>query len=410
MNKILNVVIENKCYSLARNIESNYDLLVEVLLKYESHETAKDELSRSIDCLNNISQEIEWLISGKVNLICTFFPINLPLYSLIIFGVVPSFMANELVVRPPVLVKTILQEICEILKISEIVDNIKFVDLERNLFNEAFVSVSDVVLFSGRYENAKNVQQFCPDALFIYNGAGINPIVITDTAKLDYCMSKTIEARIFNSGQDCHGPDIIFVHEKIIDNFQHALISEISKIKIGSYQDREVKIGRLIDANLLKVADSFLAKHAKSIIYGGKIDFDNSIIYPTILKEHLYELHEIVSTEFFAPIFYLLVYRHEHELNKYFSLKSYRDFAMYTSIFGDKFKSIEMPNTILLHNKILNDVERGNDPFGGYGPKSNYASYKGVDYCRPILISYEISSYIKNNTKDQVALNYSLVK
>ena len=388
-------LINSKCASLAKIIELNQEALIDILLEYESFETAKDEVWRSLDCLKNISKEFKYLSYGKVDLMCTIFPINLPLYSLVLFAIVPSFVANEVVVRPPVLMREVLQEIVELLNLSEIVLGIKFVDMERSLFNEAFISIADVVMFTGRYENVKNVQEACPDALFIYNGAGVNPVVVTSSADLESAVDKTVEARVFNSGQDCHGPDMIFVHEKIVDDFQQRLVTKLCEIKVGDYQDRDVKVGPLIDVDNLSVVNSFFNTHAKSIVYGGEIDFKRGIVYPTVIKENVRDLRTFTTTEFFSPVFYLLIYRNNNDLRKYFSQESYSDFAMYTSIFGNTPYSSEMPNTVILQDKILNDVERGNDPFGGYGLKANYASYHGVYHCRPILLSREISTYLQ---------------
>lgn len=391
----IEALINSKCASLAKTIELNQEALVDMLLKYESFETAKDEVWRSLDCLKNISKEFEYLSYGKVDLICTIFPMNLPLYSLALFAIIPSFMANEVVVRPPVLMREVLQEIVELLNLSEIVHGIKFVDMERGLFNEAFISIADVVMFTGRYENAKKVQEACPDALFIYNGSGVNPMIISNSANLAYAVDKIIEARVFNSGQDCHGPDMIFVHEKVVNDFQQRLITKLDEIKVGDYRDRDVKVGPSIDVDNLSVINSFFEAHAKSVIYGGEINFKRGIVYPTVIKENVRDIRTFTTTEFFSPVFYLLVYHNESDLRRYFSQESYSDFAMYTSIFGNTRYSSEIPNTVILQDEILNDVERGNDAFGGYGLKANYVSYHGVYHCRPILLSREISTYLQ---------------
>jgi len=162
--------IVNTCSSLACIIELNRELLLNELLLYESFETANDELSHSTDCLKNISKELKWLSYGKVDLLCTIIPVNLPLYSLIIFAVIPGFMANEVIVRPPILTRKIFQKILEIINLQKIMPHVKFIDIDRGLFAEAYVSIADVVIFTGRYENAKVVQKVCPNALFIYDG------------------------------------------------------------------------------------------------------------------------------------------------------------------------------------------------------------------------------------------------
>jgi len=387
--------IAQQCSILASTIESKHDLLIGELLKYESFEAAEDEIRKSVDCLKNISKESEWLSYGKVDLLCTIIPINLPLYSLIIFAITPGFIANEVIIRPPVLIKDVFQKISELLNLEKLLPHIKFIVMERTLFGEAYISVADVVIFTGRYENAKIVQKICPNALFIYDGAGINPLIITDSANLAMAVEKTIKTRVFNSGQDCAGPDIIFVHKNILSKFKDKLLIELDKIEIGDYRSRAVRIGRILKINSLSAIKDFFNARTQSLVYGGKIDFQNGIVYPTVIIENIRELNDIVTMEFFAPVFYLLSYHDDNDLKKYFSQKSYRDFAMYTSIFGKVLPPIEIPNSTILHNQIINDTEQGNDPYGGYGPKTNYVSYDGIYYNRPLLISREICSYLK---------------
>lgn len=393
--------INNQCTILYNLIEKKQEHLVNLLLDYESFETAKDEISQSLDSLKNISKEIEWLSYGKVDLLCTIFPVNLPLYSLLIFAIIPGFMANEVVVRPPILMREVLSNLCALLNFKELFGHIKFVDLERSLFNEAYILVSDVIIFTGRYENAKIIQKSCPDVLFIYDGAGINPAIVTGSANIENTIKKMIKTRIFNSGQDCAGPDMIFVHKKIASDFHKKLLAEISKIKIGDYHNRNVRVGRIVKIDQLSKIQEFFDIHGKSIVYGGKIDFDNSIIYPTVIIEDIKDLDKITAIEFFSPIFYLLVYSKNSELNKYFSHKSYRDFAMYASIFGQPPNSLQIPDSVILSNQVINDVEHGNEPYGGYGSKANFVSYQKTSYHRPLLISREISNYLKKRHKSK---------
>jgi len=386
-------LIKEKCASLSRAIEDNKEALTQELLKCESFETATDEIWRSLDCLENISKEFEDLSYGKVSLLCTFFPVNLPLYSLVIFAIVPGFMAEEVVVRPPKLMFEVVENIWKVLGLSKLLPHIKFVDLERSLFREAYVSIADVVLFTGRYENAKVIQEACPDALFIYNGAGINPVLITESANIDLAVEKTTEMRIFNSGQDCAGSDAVLVHEKIANEFCKKLVTKIKDIKVGDYADREVRVGRLVKVDQIDTIEKFFAENSKKIIFGGKIDKDAGIVYPTVIKDDIRNISEITYTEFFAPVFYLLVYHDEDDLQRYFA-DGYTDGAMYISLFSADKNAASIPNSIVLLDQIVNDVERGNNPYGGYGPKANFVSYHGIYHYRPILISKEICEYL----------------
>ena len=66
---------------------------------------------------------------------------------------------------------------------------------------------------------------------------------------------------------------------------------------------------------------------------------------------------------------------------------------------------------IILKNQIINDVEQGNEPYGGYGPKANYVSYDGISYSRPLLISHEIHNFIKNRSlKKEATVIHSSVQ
>lgn len=384
-----------RCASLAENIKAKREKIIKILLHYESFETAEDEIWRSLDCLENMSTEIEDLSSGKADLMCTFFPVNLPLYSLTIFALIPSFMTNEVVIRPPLLMRKVIQEIWQELGLSSLFPNIKFVDVDRSVFIEAYVSVADVVLFTGRYQNALTVQKACPDALFIYNGAGVNPVIVTDSANIPLAVHKTIEMRVFNSGQDCAGSDIIFVHQKIARDFEKLLVKELDTVKVGGYKDKEVRVGSIVKQDQLVVVQDFLETHSKSVVYGKKIDFKNGIVYPTVVIQPIEEADLSVTTEFFSPLFYLVIYRNDEDLKKYFSHESYTNNAMYVSVFGHSTYVPDIPKSVILQDKIVNDVERGNTAYGGYGPRANFVSHHGHTSSRPILISYEIASELR---------------
>lgn len=384
--------VATRCASLAALLRAKEEDLIEILLEYESFETAYDEVWRSLDCVENIDKEMEWLSAATADRMCTFFPVNLPLYSLVVFALVPSFMAREVIIRPPLLMRDVLNRIWNELELANLFPNIHFVHVDRNLFTEGYASVSDVILFTGRYHNARAIQEMCPDALFIYNGAGVNPVVVTDTADIMQAVHKTIEMRAFNSGQDCAGSDVIFVHQDIAEAFKEPLLEEIKKVPVGDYTDKSVRVGKIVKADQLPAVQAFIEAHAPSVLYGGTVDLEAGIVHPTVIMKRIEEISTLSATEFFSPVFYVVVYRDEGDLKEYFSRPSYSDNAMYVSLFGSP-PSFEIPNSIVLENKIVNDVERGNTPYGGYGPKANYVSYQGRTVSRPLLISYEICAH-----------------
>ena len=81
-------------------IERDQEQLIDLLLQYETYATAKDEIKRSLATLCGLEKELSKTKSTKkVSTVSTFFPINLPLYSFILFAVVPSYFANTVYVR-----------------------------------------------------------------------------------------------------------------------------------------------------------------------------------------------------------------------------------------------------------------------------------------------------------------------
>ena len=391
-------IIKDKCQKLLEVVDAKTTELLSALTEYESYETAEDEIWRSKDYLQNISEELKWLTHGKVDSMCAFFPVNLPLYSLFLFAIVPGFMSGEVVIRVPLLMRSVAYRLMSILELEKIVPNIKVVDLERSLFVEAYVSNADIVLFTGRYSNALLVQAACR-GLFIYNGAGINPFLITKSADINDAVHKSVEMRLFNSGQDCAGPDAFLVDEAIINSYKNNLVKMLGKVKIGSYSNPEVRVGSLVKADHLKNLRTFLESKAENLEYGGKIDFEQSVVYPTVIVEDISVMTHAQTMEFFAPVFYVLVYSNIQQVSKFFLSKHYKDYAMYVSIFGQTPPSLKIPNSTILRDKIVNDVERGYIPYGGRGKKANYIFSDNKYMYKPLQISKEIKDYISKKTK-----------
>jgi len=385
-------LIFEKAIYLADEINFNQEKIIDILLDYESYETALDEIKRSLKCLREIQKIKTCFRNEQVETISTFFPVNLPLYSLILFAVVPGFLGRKIFVRPPILMREALKRICKLLEINQIFPGIMIVETEKHIFLQGYVSTSDVVLFTGRYHNAIEVKKCCPDALFIYNGVGVNPILITPTANLKLAIKKTIEARTFNSGQDCAGPDTILVHSKVINKFLQGLITELKKIEIGDYHDKKVRIGRIIDPSQLDFVSKIFTKYRRHIIYGGSIDFKNSVIFPTIILTTLKEIQNY--TEFFSPVFFISIYDKDQGLDLFFQKSEFLEYAMYSSVFGKSKYVNKIKNSIILKNLNVLDVEEGNKAYGGYGEKANFICYNDNFSYRPILIPKEIQKHL----------------
>ncbi len=383
------------CNHLASKIlQRRYDL-VGLLSQYETYETANDEIERSVEALRGMSKELSAIKHPLSNLtISTFFPLNLPLYSLVLFGIAPSVFARQVYIRPPEIMHKMLQEVFEFLEISKLFANISVHVVPRYIFMDLYASESDVIVFTGKYENALSIHKQCPQALLVYNGSGINPFLLFDDANIDLAVAKAVEMRCFNSGQDCAGPDAFFIPTTLADAFVGKLQRALEQVKVGDSTDPEVRVSRTMKETYIQQLQPVLERERQNLVYGGEIDLEKHLVHPTIVVKPIAE-HAGNFHEFFAPVFYVLEYNDIAELEKALFSQELIDRSMYISVFGNN-EEIENKLTFarLLKDKIVNDVERGNYEYGGYGPNANFLLYGDQKVIQPVLISRDMHSQL----------------
>lgn len=384
-----------------KNIKYIHDLIkesrgkiVDILTDIEPYSISEFEVDSACATLYGLLDSVDQS-QIDVKSIAVYLPVNLPLYSLILYGFVPSLQAENVYIRPPVEIGHIMKKIYDLL--FKTVKNVHIIDLPRRAFGDGFTACADVVIFTGRHDTALGIIEKYNPKLFIYNGSGVNPIIIAKGANLSLAVEKVIQARIFNSGQDCCAPDAIFIEESIKREFMYLLRDQVEKISVGSYKDPDVTVGKILDRKYIALAKAFLEKKAGMVILGGKIDEEGGIIYPTIIDEVDHQRYDDFQ-ELYAPIFNILTFKASSEVENVLNSKEYQDFAMCYSVFGDI--EINVANTIFLKNKILLDIEGGNIPFGGYGRKSSFIRKNGKIFPRPILISKEIKLTVEPNSAE----------
>ncbi len=367
-------------------IKESRNKIIDILTDIEPYSIAEFEIDSACTTLSEILNNVDQ-VRIDVKSIAVYLPVNLPLYSLILYGIVPSLQAENVYVRPPVEIGDITKKIRD--SFFKTVKNVHVVGLPRRAFGDGFTACADVVIFTGRYDPALDLIEKYNPKLFIYNGSGVNPIIVAKGADLSLAVEKVIHARIFNGGQDCCAPDAIFVEDSIKAEFMFLLKNQVEKINVGSYKDPDVTVGKILDKKYIASAKAFLEDKADMIVFGGKIDEEGGVIYPTIIDEVDHQRYDDFQ-ELYAPIFNILTFKTHDEVERVLNSREYQDFAMCYSIFGNI--KINVANTILLKNQTLLDVEGGNIPFGGYGKKSSFVRKNGKTFPRPILIPWEIKT------------------
>lgn len=376
----------------AELLQSKKDEIIRLLTTYETYETATDEINRSIRTIHGFEKEFSSIERPLKDLnFSTFFPLNLPLYSLVIFGIAPSAFAHNVFIRPPEVMQEILEKIWDALDVGAHFPELTLKPTPRHIFMELYASESEVIIFTGKYENALAIHKKCPDSLLIYNGSGVNPFVVFENANINLAVAKAVEMRCFNSGQDCAGPDAFFVPSSLVDEFTKKLKQHLEHVKVGPPSDFSNQVGYTIKTTYIDQLSAWLKDHHDELIFGGKIEKEKHLVHPAIIKRQITVDDTEEFHEFFAPFFYILEYKSEVDLIRILQTKPFQERAMYVSAFGSN-QEVESKLTLvrLLRNKIVNDVEIGNEEYGGYGPHANFLLYHGKKFDHPVLISRDL--------------------
>jgi len=376
--------IEVVCRELRSSILQKKDDFISVLIEVESYKTATSELSKTDNCLENIGKQINYLAGGAKGSLCIYMPMNQPLYSLILFAVIPSFMFEKVYFRPPSIIPNVYRKLEKLLSI----ENIICITENRQNFLKNYVFNVDTVIYTGKYENAIDVLSSTKGGkMFLLQGSGANPVVITKTAFINNeLMQKIVDSQIYNSGQDCMAPAAIFIAEEKFSLFLAALIDIVKKLKVSSHDDENADVSPLLKTDVLKY---FLKnKHSMDIevLLEGYIDIDKNIMSPYILR--YINIDDIPSTSMFAPIFCLYSFSDKNEIERYLLRADYQENKAYISIFGEN--DLNLTGEIVIEDDVLSSIDDGYSEFGGFGKRSGFISINGSISYRPILISREI--------------------
>lgn len=411
--------VEKRAHELADQIEQNYEALAHVLLEYESYEVVHDEVTRTLDLLRNIRENREYF-PMRVGQVTAFLPRNQPLYALSCFVIIPSLMASEVHFRIPNSMRHFFPKLLALLNIYKEFPNIIVSHKERSEFltersalkhdpaSGDTLPVTDAVIFTGTSIHAEQLRfVFDERTLFISNGSGHNPLVVSSDANLPKAVAATITLQLYNQGQDCAAPNAVLVHKDIFTSFLSLIRDELRTVGVGHYSNRSCRVGPISDPKDLVRIQDFLIRNRKWLdaTTPGVTRAADAILEPTIITKPLSEGGNY--SEIFAPVIFLQQYSSEEELAQYFENKSYALNAMYVTLYGTSKYIQELirrsakkggihPKDTFLHNTHLHapGKERGTEPYGGYGLGASSLSIHGQTIAKPTLPQRDIFEWI----------------
>ncbi len=148
---------------------------------------------------------------------------------------------------------------------------------------------------------------------------GNNAIIISETADLDVAITGALFGAVGTCGQRCTSTRRLIIQENVYNEVKEKLTNAYKQLRIGNPLDENNHVGPLIDADAVQM---YLGALQKIKEQGGNILTDHGILegekYQSgcYVKPVIAEVDnnmEIVQTETFAPILYIMKYSNIEE-------------------------------------------------------------------------------------------------
>jgi acyl-CoA reductase-like NAD-dependent aldehyde dehydrogenase len=374
--------------ALLEKIREKQPILRHILSTYQTHEVTTYEIERSIRTLAKLVENTSIDSPQTIDSIVVFLPSNLPLYSLVLFALIPSIQSSCVYVRPNSILQEqhIITQLSECLNLDAIFPSVQIINQDHAGFLP-YIRLASLVVFTGNPSNAKKIlQDMKNDSVLVVNGSGHNPVVVTETADIDLAVEGSLLVKGFNGGQDCAGPDAILVHAAVAEEFITKFQQRFATLKTGHFNAPDTVIGPINRATELHKFAHIFQSNSKDIITGGIINYKDSIVTPTIIIRGIDRYPNY--KEMYGPVAFIHPYKKDEDLAYYFKDPDglYNANRMYVSLYGksdyisgrnDAVTPGEPGNVgIVLHNVTIHDVEIGYEPYGGYGVGASCVVFK----------------------------------
>jgi aldehyde dehydrogenase (NAD+) len=139
---------------------------------------------------------------------------------------------------------------------------------------------------------------------------GNNAIILDQTSDLKLAIPAIVFGAVGTAGQRCTTTRRLFVPESSLDAVTAKLVAAYRQVRIGDPLEARTLMGPLVDEKAVRDYEAAIAaarKEGGEVLTGGKrIDRPGYFVEPTIIKAR--NEWEIVQTETFVPILYVIPY------------------------------------------------------------------------------------------------------
>ncbi|MCK9206044.1 MAG: aldehyde dehydrogenase family protein [Salinivirgaceae bacterium] len=150
---------------------------------------------------------------------------------------------------------------------------------------------------------------------------GNNAVIVSEKAELQMAIPAIVFGSVGTTGQRCTSTRRVIVHESIYPKVKELLLKAYEQVsrRIGNPLDPNTLVGPLVDQTAVKAFQDALHRARQeggTLIFGGQVlegplYNSNNYVVPAIVEAENH--YSIVQEETFAPIVYLLKYKHFEE-------------------------------------------------------------------------------------------------
>jgi succinate-semialdehyde dehydrogenase/glutarate-semialdehyde dehydrogenase len=197
---------------------------------------------------------------------------------------------------------------------------------------------------------------------------GADAFIVLEDADLEKTIPWAVWGRMYNAGQTCCASKRFIVVDEIADKFLAKFKSALEQLKPGDPMDEKTTLGPLSTepalVQLLKQVDTAVARGAKVLMGGKRVNRPGSFMEPTILTDVRPE-NPAYRDEFFGPVAMFFRVKDEAEAIR---LANDSDFGLGGAVFtrdverGKRLASKIETGMMFINNIDWSDAEL---PFGG---------------------------------------------
>ncbi|MDN4592837.1 NAD-dependent succinate-semialdehyde dehydrogenase [Polycladomyces subterraneus] len=152
---------------------------------------------------------------------------------------------------------------------------------------------------------------------------GNAPLIVFSDADVDRAVAAAVGNKFENCGQMCNGINVIYVHERVLDDFLKKLVDRVRRLRVGFGWEPETEIGPVIDEAGIRKIDDLVrdaVEKGAEILTGGRRLLEGPLARgtfyaPTVLAGVSVDMR-ITQEEIFGPVAPVVSFSDEEEIVK----------------------------------------------------------------------------------------------